>query len=162
MKFYLVTCFNNTKLNIFSKILMWADGIDSSHCEIMTVDFEGDKNFFGAVFPFSRLATEKEFSSHYTITHQVELPVKDYKKAIWYLNAQMAKPYSFLQIGYATVKVIFKVLMLSPFKAKVNANKHLVCTELCADFMRDQAGFDFSDNNDLVTISELKEKAGIK
>lgn len=162
MKFYLVTCFNHTKLNFFSKILRWADGVDSSHCEIKCIDFEGDSNYFGAVFPFSRMATEDEFKSHYTTTHEVLLPVKDYKKAIWYLNSQMAKPYSFVQIAVASFKVLLKIAFKAPFSANVNASKHLVCTELCADFMRDSCGYDFPQNTDLVTISELKEMVGIK
>jgi len=162
MKFYLVTCFNHSKINFLSRLIRWAEQSDSSHCEIMMIDFEGDKCFWGSVFPFSRLANEAEFLKSYTITGVKELKVTNYKKAVWYLNGQMAKPYSPIQIIFAGIKILSKIVFKKPFSVKLNLTKHLICTELCANFMHDMCGIEFPENRDLVTISELKEKAGMR
>lgn len=162
VKFYLVFCYNKKWWNLLGKAIQYLDGGDSSHCEIMLVDFENDLTFFGSVFPFSRLATESEFKSKYKITHSVLLEVNDYRQAVAFLNQQMAKPYSMVQIFTAALKIFTKVVLKKMISVNVNGSKHLICTELCADFLEYACNMDVWGNNDTVTISDLKKKVGIE
>lgn len=147
-----------------SKVIRYVDGKDSSHCEIMEVTESGHVFFYGSVWPRSRRATLEEFEKHYDITHMIEItPTMSQTNLTcnFYLQDEMGKSYSFVQILLAGLKIIFKSITSMFNDVNVNATKYLICTELCGNFMRDVCGFSFDKPTDLLTISELKRKANL-
>lgn len=164
-RYYLITCYNHMWWALLSKLIRWVDGKDSSHCEILVVNEFDEYFFYGSLWPKSRRATLEEFKKHYDIKHLVRIyPVKKVndKDAVEYLESNLNKYYSFVQILFAFFKIIFKSFTSVFNDINVNATKYLICTELCGNFMRDKCGFKFSTSTDLLTISELKRKAKIK
>lgn len=161
-RYFLVTCYNHMWWAYLSKVIRFVDGKDSSHCEILQVLEDGTVFFYGSIWPRSRRATFDEFAKHYSITGTIELvPLSHHTDLTTshYLNNEMGKLYSFVQIILAGLKILLKSVTSIFSSVNVNATKYLICTELCGNFMRDVCGFHFEKPTDLLTISELKRKA---
>ena len=161
-RYFLITCYNHMWWAYLSKVIRFLDGKDSSHCEILQVLEDGTTFFYGSIWPLSRRATYDEFVKHYQIMSTTELfptAMHTDHTANYYLQNEMGKNYSFVQIFLAGLKIIFKSITSMFNDMNVNATKYLICTELCGNFMRDVCGFSFDKPTDLLTISELKRKA---
>jgi hypothetical protein len=66
-----------------------------------------------------------------------------------------------VQIIASGVKIFLKSVLKKMISVNVNGSKHLICTELCADFLEYACNMDVWGENDTVTISDLKKKVGI-
>lgn len=169
MKYHLVFCYNKKWWNVLSKLILWADKTDSSHCEILEVTEDGKEFFYGSVWPVSRRYTREQFEKSYVITHTVELKPLSFNNseldasnlAHFYLQEEMGKRYSLKQIAFIGVEILLETLWKKTLDRNVNASKYLICTELCGNFMRDVCGFTFTESTEMLTLSELKAKVGL-
>lgn len=69
------------------------------------------------------------------------------------------KPYSFLQIILAGIKVIAKGSIYWLPGVKPNLSKYLICTEFAGIFMQEACGSRFDQSPELLTLEEVESIA---
>lgn len=163
IKFYLVAFQNKIRWWPFSRILELAEGINWSHVEIVAVRDEDWHNAIsiGSVFPRARGIKYFDLVKKYTPVYCVPLVCKkDPSEALMNL-AKLAdsKFYSFGQIFMIALRILsnFKLKWLDGIK--LNLSRFLICTELCAVFMRDECGYELTVSPEMMTLTETKDVA---
>jgi hypothetical protein len=140
---------------ILSPIISYLDKYPASHSWI-EIDYHGQTWIYESIWPRSRRVLLDEHRKTYKLTKMWELPV-NYSSIIYthYLEERKNIKYSFLQI--ITIGI---GLFIRPFNSYfesvgLNESKHLICTELCAYFLKDLYDVEFTESLDTIGLRDL-------
>lgn len=163
MKEYYVAFFKNkNRFNPCSRLIEFVENIPYSHCEIVVI--EDDKIdlacSYGSIFPASRKTSLENMTKHYEIERllQLKTDIPD-SRCDLLLRCLCNKPYSFLQIILAGIKVIAKGSISWLPGVKPNLSKYLICTEFAGIFMQEACGYRFEQSPELLTLGEVEHIA---
>ena len=144
-----------------SRIIMFLEKRDTSHCEILEVtnnDLENGLSY-GSVWPKSRVKPYREMKKHYTCKRVIPLKVTNDSNAHNYLKSLIGIDFSFLQIVAIGIKIIFGSFIKLLAKTQINLSKYLICTEYCGIFMHNICGYELTSSPDMLELDEIEDIA---
>lgn len=161
-EFYLAFFQNKNRFNPFAKIIEVVEKRETSHVEIvMITDYKVDEGVtWGSIFPKSRKMSLLEFKKHYKAERMIPLITKlpdSSCEAI--LDSLCDKPYSFIQVILAGIKILAKGTAAELNLVKPNLSKYLICTELAGIFMQEACGYRFDESPELLTLNDIERIA---
>jgi len=72
------------------------------------------------------------------------------------LDGLCGKPYSFVQLILAGIKILAKGSVSWLSTVKPNLSKYLICTELAGIFMQEACGYRFEKSPELLSLEEIE------
>lgn len=162
MKYYLGFFKNKNLLNPCAWSIRIAEDKKWSHVEVIEVydDDMHSATCYGSVFPKSRSIKLKEMLKHYELMKLIPINCKvPPDVAYTILQENLNKPYSFGQILFIGMKIVFFAQWKWFSRIKLNLSKFSVCTEFAGVFMRDACGYELPCSPDMLCLDDCEDLA---
>lgn len=146
----------NTKwYAILTPAIVYFDRYPASHSWI-EIDYHGQTWVYESVFPRSRRVTKAYHASIYKTVKMWELPIRHKPVSIThYLEERKYVKYSLMQLVIILLGILYKPFNIYFEQMGLNESKHLICTELCAYFLRDLYDVEFRESLDTIGLRDL-------
>lgn len=145
---------NKSWTSIFSNVIMFFEQIKYDHCAIIV---DGDMSFvYESTVPKSRVMALEEWSKSHEIVKEYQLSACTPDKLIW-LRRNIGKPYSFSQLFFIGVGIIFSPAEKLMEKWKINGSRFLICTELVGRYLIEFEQIKFNETPDTLSLTEIVE-----
>lgn len=163
--YYVYFLRNKSRFALFARLIRLTIKRPYNHVELVAVPSEDylPARFYGAVAPFSRLASQKQIEARYDLIMCVALTdFKGYPTVnnIRYLDNLCGRPYSYAQILLQALSAVSYLLKKCLGRAVLDYENRLICTELVARFMGERLGYKFNKSYDACEFKDILEAKG--
>jgi hypothetical protein len=145
-----------------SRLIMWAQGSDFSHCASEIDKEDGTEPMvYEAVAPKARKISKSEWVLHSIPVHSIEENITDpeqIKIIIDTAESEVGTPYSLLQLLVMAIGLIFKLFVKFFETFCLNSSKFKVCSEFMAA-IQTARGYKYKKNPDNINVVDCYEAA---
>lgn len=140
---------------LLTPVIVYLDRYPASHSWI-ELDYHGQTWVYESVWPRSRRISKQEHAKIYKTIKMWELPMRHKAVSIThYLEERKHIKYSLLQLVIIAFGLFSKPFNRYFEAMGLNESKHLICTELCAYFLRDFYDVEFRESLDTIGLRDL-------